>query len=67
MTFFGKVIAVFMVIWLSFCALWLFDVLPKEQIKELASLSLESMIQLVSWLKMKVASLLDSAVQKFFG
>jgi hypothetical protein len=29
--------------------------------------SLESMIQLVSWLKMKVASLLDSAVQKFFG
>ena len=67
MTRFGRVMAVFMIIWLSFCALWLFGVLPKEKIKELTSPTLESLVQLSSWLKTKVSSLLDIIIQKFFS
>jgi hypothetical protein len=67
MTRFGKVMAIFMVIWLSFCALWLFGVLPKEKIKELTSPAMESLVQLASWLKTKVSFLLDIIIQKFFS
>jgi predicted MPP superfamily phosphohydrolase len=67
MTRFGKVMAIFMVIWLSFCALWLFGVLPKEKIKELTSPAIESLVQLASWLKRKVSFLLDIIIQKFFS
>jgi hypothetical protein len=41
MTRFGKIMASFMVIWLSFCALWLFGVLPKEKIKRINFASYE--------------------------
>ena len=47
MTRLGKVMAVFMVTCLSFYALWFFGVLPKENIKELASPAMES---LINWL-----------------
>jgi hypothetical protein len=67
MTRFGRVMAIFMVIWLSFCALWLFDVLPKEKIKELTSLAMEGLVQLASWLKTKVSFLLDLIIQQFFS
>jgi hypothetical protein len=63
----GKVMAVFMVICLSFYALWLFGVLPEERIKELASPAMEKLIQLVSWLKVKIVSLWDIVIQKFFS
>ena len=66
MTRLGKVMAVFVVICLSFYALWLFGVLPKEKINELASPAMEKLIQLVSWLKVKVLSLLEIVIQKFF-
>ena len=67
MTRFGKVIAVLMIICLSFYALLLFGVLPKEQIKELASPAMEKLIQLGSWLKVKIVSLWEIVIQKFFG
>ncbi len=67
MTRIGKVMAVFMVVWLSFCALWLFGVLPKENIKELTSPAMESLIHLISWLKVKTRFLLDIVIQKFFS
>ena len=63
----GKVMAVFMVICLSFYALWLFGVLPKEKINELASPAIGKLIQLVSWLKVKIVSLWDIVIQKFFS
>jgi hypothetical protein len=66
MTRAGKVMAVLMVIWLSFCVLWLFGVLPEENIKELTSPDMGKLIQLVSWLKVKVLSLLEIVIQKFF-
>ena len=67
MTRLGKVVAVFMVICLSFYALVLFGVLPEERIKELASPAMEKLIQLVSWLKVKIVSLWDIVIQKFFS
>jgi hypothetical protein len=67
MTRFGKVMAVLMIICLSFYALWLFGALPKEQIKELASPAMEKLIQLGSWLKVKIVSLWEIVIQKFFG
>ena len=63
----GKVMAVFMVICLSFYALWFFGVLPKENIKELAMLATESLNQLVSWLEVKVRFLAYILIQKFFS
>ena len=66
MTRFGRVMAVFVVIWLSLCALWLFGVLPNEKIKELTSPAMESLVQLASWLKTKVSSLVGFIIQKFF-
>ena len=50
MTWLGKVMAVFMVTCLSFYALWVFGVLPKENIKELTSTAMENLNQLASWL-----------------
>ena len=67
MTRFGKMIAVFVVIWLSFCALWLFGVLPKETVKELTSPAMASLVQLASWLKTTVSFLLEIIIQKFFS
>ena len=67
MTRAGKVMVVLMVIWLSFCVLWLFGVLPEENIKELTSPAMEKLIQLVSWLKVKIVSLWDIVIQKFFS
>ncbi len=66
MTRIGKVMAVLMVVWMSFCVLWLFGVLPEENIKELTSPAMEKLFQLVSWLKVKVLSLLEIVIQKFF-
>jgi len=67
MTRIGKVGAVLMVIWLSFCVLWFYGVLPEEKIKELASPAMEKMIQLFSWLKVKVLSLWEIVIKKFFS
>ena len=67
MSRFGKVMAVLMIIFLSFYALLLFGVLPKEVIRELASPAMEKLIQLVSWLKVKIISLWDIVIQKFFS
>jgi hypothetical protein len=67
MTRFGRVMAFFVVIWLSLCALWLFGVLPNEKIKELTSPAMESLVQLASWLKTKVSSLVSFIIQKFFS
>ena len=66
MTRFGKVMAVFMVTCLSFYALWFFGVLPKENIKELASPAMESLNQLASWLQVKARLLANIIIQKFF-
>jgi hypothetical protein len=63
----GKVMAVFMVICLSFYALWFFGVLPKENIKELAMLATESLNQLASWVEVKVRLLANIIIQKFFS
>ena len=65
MTRLGKVMAVFMVICLSFYALWFFGVLPKENIKELVAT--ESLNQLASWLEVKVRFLANIIIQKFFS
>jgi hypothetical protein len=46
MTRLGKVMAVFMVICLSFYVLWFFGVIPKEKIKELTSPAMDSLSQL---------------------
>jgi hypothetical protein len=67
MTRFGKVMALLMIICLSFYALLLFGVLPKEQIRELASPAMEKLIQLGSWLKVKIVSLWETVIQKFFS
>ena len=67
MTWLGKVMAVFMVTCLSFYALWIFGVLPKENIIELASPVIESLSKLASWLEVKVRFLANSIVQKFFS
>jgi hypothetical protein len=67
MTRFGKATAFLMIICLSFYALLLFGVLPKEQIKEFASPVIEKLIQLGSWLKVKIISLWEIVIQKFFS
>jgi hypothetical protein len=67
MTRFGRVMAVFVVIWLSFCALWLFGVLPEEKIKELMSSAIESLVQLTSLFKTKISFLLKIIIQKHFS
>jgi len=67
MTRLGKVMAVLVVICLSFYALLLFGVLPKEDIKELASPAMGKLIQLVSWLKVKIVSLWEIVIQKVFS
>lgn len=67
MTRFGKVMAVLMIICLSFYALLLFGVLPKEQIREFVSPAIEKLFELGSWLKVKTVSLWELVVQKFFN
>lgn len=67
MTRFGQVMAVLMIICLSFYVLWFFNVLPKEKIKEFASQAMEKLIQLVSWLKVKAHSLWERVMEKFFS
>jgi hypothetical protein len=67
MTRFGKVLAVFMVTCLSFYALLFFGVLPKENVKELASPAIENLNQLASWMEVKVRFLANIIIQKFFS
>ena len=67
MTRLGKAMAVFMVICLSFYALWFFGVLPKENIKELASPAMESLNKLTSWLEVKIRFLANIINHKFFS
>ena len=67
MTPLGKVMAVFMVSCLSFYALWIFGVLPEENINELASPAIESLNKLTSWLEVKVRFLANIIIQKFFS
>ena len=67
MTRLGKVMAVFMVICLSFYVLWFFGVIPKEKIKELTSPAMDSLSQLALWLESKVRLLGSIIIQKFFS
>ena len=66
MTRLGKVMAVLMVICLSFFVLLIYGVLPKEKIKDLASPAIENLKQLALWLEVKVRFMVALIIQKFF-
>ena len=51
---FGKVMAVILVLWLSFWALWFFGVLPAEEIRGLASRAVNSLVGMALWIRTKL-------------
>ena len=50
----GKVMAVILVLWLSFWALWFFGVLPAEEIKGLASRAVNGLVGMALWIRTKL-------------